>query len=117
MPPVLRGPLRETIACPRELSDLTPLLLRDIPTYANRVLQRSLGYVPEVEDGPPLAQYRPSYILLAGQTEDAPLDITDRIYTTDVTTGENLAQLFFTTLERTYDRADLTEITHYHWMF
>ena len=117
MPPVLRGPLRETIACPTDLTDLTPLLIRDVPTYANRVLQRSLGDVPDTGDGPPLAQYRPSYVLLAGQTEVAPLDMTDRIYTTDLDAGEHLEQLFFTTLERTYNRAELIEITHYHWLF
>ncbi|MEO1590484.1 MAG: hypothetical protein AAFU71_04230 [Cyanobacteria bacterium J06632_22] len=116
-PRVLRGPLRDSIACPTNLADLTPLLIRDLPTYANRVLQRSLGEVPAVTADPSLSQYRPSYVLLAGQSEAAPLDITDRIYTTDSAVGDSLEQLFFTTLERTYNQTAFTEIVHYHWLF
>ncbi|MBW4651931.1 MAG: hypothetical protein KME20_02570 [Kaiparowitsia implicata GSE-PSE-MK54-09C] len=34
-------PIRPSIACPTELDELLSLLLRDLPSYANRVIQRS----------------------------------------------------------------------------
>jgi hypothetical protein len=117
MEPEVRPPLRPVTACPEDLETLTALLVRDIPGYANRVLQRSLGEVRREPGRPALTRYRPAYILLAGRPELAPLAITDRVYTTEITAGESLKQVFFTTLERQYTRTSVAEIQHFHWLF
>ena len=43
-------PLRPPATCPTDVETLTALLIRDIPTYANRVLYRSTAVLPDYED-------------------------------------------------------------------
>ena len=112
------APLRDAIACPADLEILIPLLIRDIPTYANRVLQQALGEIPPaLPDAPLFAAYRPAYVVIAGEPTQTPLDISSRVYTTSPADPEALEQVFFTTLERVYTQTELTEITHFHWLF
>ena len=103
------GFIRNQAACPQEFDVLSNLLVRDIPTYTNRILQSSVGDIPTA--------YRPAYVITANQPERIPLDITDRVYTTQSDGSQSLYQLFFTTLERQYSGLDATSIQHFHWLF
>ncbi|MEO1447176.1 MAG: hypothetical protein AAFV46_13270, partial [Cyanobacteria bacterium J06635_11] len=40
------APLRSPATCPEDLETLTGLIIRDIPHYTNRVLQRSVAALP-----------------------------------------------------------------------
>lgn len=103
------GFIRPPISCPENLDTLTALLLRDIPTYTNRILQSSVADIS--------IAYRPAYVIAASEPEQTPLDIIDWVYTTSPDSGETLQQLFFTTLERQYSGLNDTSINHFHWLF
>ena len=103
------GFIRSSAACPRDFETLTNLLVRDIPSYTNRILQSSVADIPD--------SYRPAYVVAASLPERTPLDITDQVYTTDTDSYPQLQQLFFTTLERQYSDLEVTEINHFHWLF
>jgi hypothetical protein len=100
--PVLPSP----IACPAEIESLTSLLLRDLPSYANRVSQRA-------HTGNITAE--PGYVLLAGQPEFEPLPIASREY--PAASDERLTQVFFTTLERQYVSDQPVSLQQFHWLF
>lgn len=112
-PPLLvNAPIRPEVTCPRQLPDLTPLLLRDLPSYANRVIQRSRRR-DRTED-------ISGYILLASQPdlEPLPLPLADVTVTlADVTVTDSTAQLFFTTLERQYGLSGVATVQVHHWAF
>jgi hypothetical protein len=96
--------------CPEALETLVPMLLRDLPSYANRVIQRSRsldnGTIPSL-----------GYVLVAGQPEYEPLTLGPGEYTS-TTMGEGEPyQVFFTTLERQYLLREAVSIQHYHWLF
>lgn len=101
-------PIRPSIACPADLPTLTTLLLRDLPSYANRVAQRSFT-------GLDVAATRPGYVLLAGRPEFEPLSLGPGEYLP--TTESEPQQVFFTTLERQYVGDRSIHIQHYHWIF
>lgn len=101
--------IRAQSSCPQDFNVLSNLLVRDIPTYTNRILQSSVGDIPRA--------YRPTYVITASQPDQMPLEITDRVYTTQPDAGQDLYQLFFTTLERQYSGIDATSIQHFHWLF
>jgi hypothetical protein len=92
------------IACPTEMENLTPLLLRDLPSYANRVIVRARGN-SAVTSLPT--------VITAGRAEFAPLPIATDLAPQD----PNLKQLFFTTLERQRTGDQLVELQQYHWLF
>lgn len=109
-------PLRPTAVCPEDIETLTALLIRDIPNYTNRVLQRTVAALPNNEaDG--REPYRPSYVLIAGRPELEPLDLNDYTYTTSPDAGGPLTQLFFTTLSRQYSGLRDKQVQEYHWLF
>ena len=115
-PPRPYRPLRPQTTCPEEVETLTALLLRDIPNYTNRVLQRTVAALPDNEvDG--RAPYRPSYVLIAGRPELEPLDLNDYTYTTSPDAGGPLTQIFFTTLSRQYSGLRDKQVQEYHWLF
>jgi len=60
--------LRPRTPCPQDLETLIQGLLRDLPSYANRVARRSLGLREETTGF--------GTILIAGQAEFMPLDIS-----------------------------------------
>jgi hypothetical protein len=110
------APLRSPATCPTDPETLTALLLRDIPNYANRVLQRTVAALPNNDvDG--RAPYRPSYVLIAGQQNLAPLDLNDYTFTTSPEAGGPLTQVFFTTLSRQYSGLRSNEVQEHHWLF
>jgi hypothetical protein len=110
------APLRSPATCPTEAEALTALLLRDIPNYTNRVLQRTVAALPNNNvDG--RAPYRPSYVLIAGAQDLAPLDLNDYAFTTSPDAGGPLTQVLFTTLSRQYSGLRSNEVQEYHWLF
>lgn len=100
--------VRSPQTCPDALEELVPQLLQDLPSYANRVTQRSFR-LEQIGD-------IPGFILLAGQPEYEPLAL--RLSEPDtVPMPTDPYQVFFTTLERQYVGNVATSIQHYHWLF
>ncbi|MEP0807927.1 MULTISPECIES: hypothetical protein [unclassified Coleofasciculus] len=103
---------RQLSACPNNLENLTLLLLRDLPSYANRVNQRARRRSRKVD-------ISSSSVIIAGRPEFEPLSLGPGQYTP--TTPAELAaapkQLFITTLERQYTAGKAIELQQYHWLF
>lgn len=97
--------------CPADVETLTSLLIRDLPSYANRVIQRTRRLDRAVDSF--------SYVLVAGKAEFAPLSLGPGQYTStaSATEVEPPKQVFFTTLERQYLGGKAIESQHYHWLF
>lgn len=100
-------PIRPKTTCPDQLEAVMPLLLRDLPSYANRVSQRAYTNYRTSEV--------PGYVLLAGRPEYEPLTLAAGEYTS--ATESEVPQVFFTTLERQYFSQDAFRLQHYHWLF
>ncbi len=108
---------RETLslqrsACPNNVETLTSLLLRDLPSYANRVNQRARRRSRKVD-------ISSSSVIVAGRPEFEPLSLGPGQYT-PMTPAEVAAapkQVFITTLERQYTSGKLIELQQYHWLF
>ena len=94
-------------SCPTDLANLTTLLLKDLPNYANRVLKRTQDIHQDVGID--------NYIIVAGQPELEPLNLPQINY--DLDTSEQPEQIFFTTLERQYNNGKKLERETYHWLF
>lgn len=94
-------------SCPTDLASLTPLLIKDIPSYSNRVIQRTQNYHQ--------AAGIDSYIVIAGQPKTEPLNLPQINY--NKATEETPQQIFFTTLERQYSNNQKLERETYHWLF
>lgn len=105
------------IACPDRLEDLTPLLLRDLPSYANRVTQRSFRASLGAEVNREAIEDRPGYVVLAGRPEFEPLSLGPGQYAPTEPSEGAVQQLFFTTLERQYIYNRPVNFQHYHWLF
>ena len=124
-PPRPYNPLRTAVVCPTDTAELTELMLRDLPNYTNRVLQRTVAVLPPAEadeqrerEGEFVREpYRPSHVLIAGQANLTPLDLNDYTYTTSTEAGGPLKQVFFTTLSRQYFGLRDSEVQEYHWLF
>lgn len=97
--------------CPDDLETLSELLLQDLPSYANRVIQRARN----LESGLGTT----SYVLVAGKPEFEPLNLNTPEQPDPILSPEDSAvkQLFFTTLERQYTANQAWEMEHYHWLF
>ncbi|MGB3292430.1 MAG: hypothetical protein WBB01_05455 [Phormidesmis sp.] len=110
------SPLRPPNTCPTDIGTLTAMLIRDLPNYTNRVIQRTVAALPNNEvDG--RAPYRPAYVLIAGRLELEPLDLNEYTFTTSPEAGGPLSQVFFTTLSRQYFGLRVDEVQQYHWLF
>ncbi|GAB4468713.1 MAG: hypothetical protein OHK0037_26510 [Elainellaceae cyanobacterium] len=104
----------EGTVCPDTLEALMPPLLRDLPSYANRVVARSRSR-SRTPDLPP------SYVLLAGPPDYRPLpaDLEDlglAEYEAIAPDGQP-QQVFFTTLERQYGHGGYSRIQGFYWVF
>lgn len=100
--------LRPAHQCPADIDALAALMLRDLPSYANRVASRSLG----------LPSDRPSpfgAVIIASQPDLEPLDVMEPSFGVDSTS--TIRQVFFTTLERQYLNNQAVSLQHYHWLF
>ncbi|ACK67855.1 hypothetical protein PCC8801_3907 [Rippkaea orientalis PCC 8801] len=109
--------------CPSDLETLTALMLRDLPSYANRVIQRQRLRTPRkppfTEPQRPDLSDRPSapdlYIIVAGKAEFEPLPLTNLQYQTIL--PDTAQQVFFTTLERQYGGRSVVDLQNYYWLF
>jgi hypothetical protein len=90
--------------CPIDVADLMPTLLRDLPSYANRVIARSY----KIENIGAMSQ-----VITAGKAEFVPLPVSAEPGGAD----PNLKQVFFTTLERQRSGDQMVELQQYHWLF
>ncbi|WAN68777.1 hypothetical protein BJP36_41160 [Moorena producens JHB] len=97
--------------CSVEVETLTSLLLKDLPSYANRVIQRARRSDSTVDNF--------SYVIVAGKPEFEPLPLKSFQSTTvpNPTDTEALQQIFLTTLERKYFKDKAVELQNYHWLF
>lgn len=95
----------------QDIEALTTQLLKDLPSYANRVSQRTRGYYRTIDIY--------SYVLLAGRPEFAPLTLGPGEYlpAEPGTLVDTTRQVFITTLERQYINEKLVELQQYHWVF
>ncbi|MDZ8055657.1 MAG: hypothetical protein RMX63_30015 [Aulosira sp. ZfuCHP01] len=97
-------------ACSEQnLETLTTYLLRDLPSYTNRVTQRArrLSRRSEVY----------SYMLVAGRPEFTPLPLNPGIETADTSkSAAGVEQVFLTTLERQYIGGKAVELQEFHWL-
>lgn len=89
--------------CPTDVASLMPIMLRDLPSYANRVIVRARGQA----DVSTLTS-----VITAGKAEFEPLPLS-----ADSSTDPNLKQVFFTTLERQRTGDTIYELQQYHWLF
>lgn len=97
----------ETNHCAANLASLTPLLLNDLPDYANRVIQRT----QKLNRGAGVN----NYIIAAGQAELEPLNLPRIKYSSQG--SPSTEQIFFTIIERQYLNQKVTQIETYHWLF
>lgn len=96
--------------CSADVETLIPLLLRDLPSYANRASQRA----QPLERKPDIS----SDVIVAGRPEFAPLSLGPGQYTPLNPSAElELKQVFITTLERQYTDGQPIELQQYHWIF
>jgi hypothetical protein len=100
-------------ACPEEVEALTALLIRDVPSYANRVMQRSRPRLSRNQKSDRL-----SYVVVAGRPEFTPLPLSPSNYEITPKTDQSPPQqVFFTTLERQYIAGKAIESQLFHWLF
>lgn len=94
-------------SCPTDFDSITSLLLKDLPDYANRVIQaiQNRNQTAGTE----------TYILTAGKAEYEPLNLPHLEY--DPIFSQSPQQLFFTVLEREYSHNQKLERQTYHWLF
>ena len=123
--------LRPTEACPADYETLVTTLLRDLPSYANRVAARGFrpsrtipaANIPAATDPDqsPLIPASPAAavgtMIVASQPDFEPLDLTDRAFGSGLDTESDLRQVFFTTLERQYLSDQAVSLQHFHWLF
>jgi hypothetical protein len=97
--------------CPTDLETLTALLLRDLPSYANRISQRARRRSQ--------TDSLYSSVILAGYPEYEPLTLGPGEYTpaTPGSAIEPPQQVFLTTLERQYTGKKTIELQLFHWVF
>lgn len=91
--------------CQQPLTELMPPLLDALPSYTNRVMQRSqIGGVP-----------LRTYILIAGNADFDPLPLAQQQWQTEV--PDTTKQVFFTTLERSYTDQRAIASQNFYWAF
>ncbi|MCC0177307.1 hypothetical protein I4641_09995 [Waterburya agarophytonicola K14] len=97
----------DRLSCPQDLQQLTALLLRDLPNYSNRVIQRT--------QRKNRAEGVRNFIVTTSQAEFEPLDLPRIQY--NPIEGRDPEQVFFTVLERQYKNKEVATIQTYHWLF
>ncbi len=97
----------QPFACPYELQPLVDKMLQDLPSYANRVIQRNNNSSGKISDK--------FYILVAGKPDYNPLPLSMQQYFTKP--DEQARQVFFTTIERHYDKNVVKISQSYYWLF
>ncbi|HBL62685.1 MAG TPA: hypothetical protein DDZ80_31210 [Cyanobacteria bacterium UBA8803] len=110
-PPLLTEQRIQSSTCPADVETLTSLLLRDLPSYANRAIQRARRLDRSVDEF--------SYVVLAGRPEFEPLTLGPGQYNSTASAAEvePPQQVFLTTLERQYRDGKAIEFQTFHWLF
>ncbi|MDP5018126.1 hypothetical protein FJR11_18000 [Anabaena sp. UHCC 0187] len=93
----------------QSLETLTTQLMLDLPSYANRSIQRARILKRSVDTF--------SYILAAGKPEFESLPLNPGINNGNNYETEGVKQVFFTTLERTYIHKKPVELQEFHRLF
>jgi hypothetical protein len=93
----------------QSLETLTTQLLLDLPSYANRAIQRGRRLKRSVDTF--------SYILVAGKPEFQALPLNPGIDNGNNYEAEGVKQVFFTTLERKYINKKPVELQEFHRLF
>jgi hypothetical protein len=99
--------IRPLTQCPANLHALMRLLLRDLPSYANRVNQRAYTDFRTTDV--------PGYVIVANHVEYQPLSLNSEEKLPP--TADQPVQVFFTTLERQYVSGTPVSLQHYHRVF
>lgn len=109
--PSTAKPQLQRRSCPKDVETLAALLIRDLPNYANRAIQRDRSRTKT--SGFPIS------VILAGHPEFNPLSLGPGPYTPsgNPTSTANPRQVFLTTLERDYTTNKAIELQQYHWLF
>ena len=93
----------------QSLETLTTQMMLDLPSYTNRVIQRSRRLKRSVDTF--------SYMLAAGKPEFASLPLNPGIDNGDKYNVDDVRQVFFTTLERKYIHKKAVELQEFHRLF
>jgi hypothetical protein len=93
-------------ACPVKLENLTNLLVRDLPSYGNRLIQQRRKRTDEVY----------SSIVTASVPDLKPIEIVSREYPPQFPQAAP-TQVFISTLERQYTGIQSTRLQQFHWLF
>ena len=97
---------KKDLKCAGNIENLITLMLKDLPSYANRVIGRSIfnnkGNIY-------------NYVIVAGKPDFEPIPLNNREYTPVF--KDSSQQVFFTTLEKQYLDNKAVEIQNYHWLF
>ena len=113
--PAISAP--KNFTCPQDIQSLTNLMLRDLPGYANRVMQRSI----RLNSGG-----LSSYVVVAGNPDFNPINTdlspqsasrTQGDIATQRLNDQQLQQVFFTTLNREYQGGRILEVQEFHRLF
>lgn len=99
-------------SCPKDFESLSQKLLEELPSYANRVIQRTKF--------PSRTQSNSTYFIVAGKPEFNPLEKNKKGNYTPAfpnTENDDIKQIFFTTLERKYQETEVHSVQNYHWLF
>jgi hypothetical protein len=94
------------VTCPVKLPNLTDLLVRDLPSYGNRIIQQRRKRTDLVY----------SSILTASVPELQPIEILSREYPSQFPQVAP-TQVFISTLENQYTGIRSTQIQQFHWLF
>jgi len=99
--------IRPLTQCPVNLHALMRLLLRDLPSYSNRVNQRAYTDFRTTD--------LPGYVIVADHVEYEPLSLNSEEKLPPA--ADQPVQVFFTTLERQYVSGKPVSLQHYHRLF
>jgi hypothetical protein len=109
IPPKPVNPKISASCSEQSLETIATQLMLDLPSYTNRVIQRSRRLSRSVDSF--------SYILAAGKPEFQSLPLNPGIDNGDKDNAENVKQVFFTTLERKYINKKAVELQEFHRLF
>jgi hypothetical protein len=100
-----------SVCLEQDIETLTTQLLRDLPSYTNRIIQRARHLKRSID------VY--GYILVAGRPEFTPLPLnpTEDTGAESKNASKDVEQVFFTTLERQYVGEKAVELQQFHWLF
>lgn len=98
--------------CSSNLEDLANSLVKDIPDYANRIIQRNRIHSHPLE-------FFPIYVITSSKPDLQTLPLNQTQYKSLIksTLNNDVKQIFFTTLERQYSTNNrIIETQNFHWL-